>query len=123
MRSRFRSGNIRHSLSSTSADLASLNSQLHDALAVIDDQKRLLDTDMQEQGVLLHKLDAAAKELSDSEEERNRLRRQLADIEGRVVSAMEKVKTSETAREEAQKSLLSTELRLATLDKDYQDVE
>ncbi|KAG8219577.1 hypothetical protein J3R82DRAFT_528 [Butyriboletus roseoflavus] len=92
-------------LSATSADLASSNSQLHDALAVIDNQKQLLGTNAQSDG------------------ECGRLRLQLADVEGQVATVVERAKASEDAREEALQSFLLAEQHLATLNKNCQDIE
>ena len=110
-------------LSAASADLTSSNSQLHDALAVIGSQKQLLVTNVHEHGVLLRKLDAVAEELSESDEERGRLRLQLADVEGEVATAVESAKASEAAREETHQTFLLAEQRFATLDKNCQDIE
>lgn len=110
-------------LSATSADLAFSNSQLHDALAVIDNQKQLLVANAHEHDDLLRKLDAVAKELSESAEECGRLRLQSTDVEGQVVTMVERAKVSEAAREEAQQSFLLVEQRFATLNKNCQDIE
>ncbi|KAF8560108.1 hypothetical protein OG21DRAFT_26712 [Imleria badia] len=110
-------------LSTTSADLASSNAQLHDTLAVIDSQKQLLVTNAHEHDVLLQRLDAVAKDLSESNEERSRLRLRLPDVEGQVATMMESVNASETAREEAHQSFLLAEQRFATLTRNCQDVE
>jgi len=110
-------------LSATSADLASSNSQLNNALAVIGSQKELLVTNAHEHDVLLQKLDVVAGDLSESDEERGRLRRQLADVEGQVDVVMERAKASEVAKEEAHQSSLLAEQRFATLDKNCQDIE
>ena len=110
-------------LSATTADLASSNSRLHDALAVIDTQKQLSGADPHEHDDLLRKFDVVAKELSESDEERDRLHVQLADVEGQVATMVERAKASEDAREEAQRSFHLAEQRLATLSKNCQDIE
>lgn len=110
-------------LSATSADLASSNSQLNDALAVIDSQKELLVTNAHEHHVLLQKLDAVAGELSESDEERGRLHRQLADVEGQVAVVIERAKAAEVAKEEVHQSFILAEQRFATLDKNCQEIE
>lgn len=110
-------------LSAATADLASSNSQLHDALAAIDDQKRSYVIDAQEHDVRLRRLDATAKELSESNEERDRLRHQLTDVEGQVAAMVERARASEAAREEAHQNFLMAEQRFATLNKSYQDIE
>jgi chromosome segregation ATPase len=110
-------------LSATSADLASSNSQLYDAIAVIGSQKQLLVTNAHEHDVLLRKLDAVAEELSESDEERGRLRLQLADVEGQVDTVVESAEASESAREEAHQNFLLAEQRFATLNKNCQDIE
>ena len=95
-------------LSSTIIDLTSSNSQLHDALAVIDSQKQLLTTTEREHDIL-HKLEATAKELSESNEERNRLRLHLATTEEQVSTMVERTEASEAA--------------FAMLNKNSQDIE
>ena len=109
-------------LSATTADLTLSNSQLHDALVVIDNQKQLLVTNAHEHDVL-HKLDATTKELSESNKERDRLRLQLADVEGQVAIMVERAKGSEAAREEAHQCFILAEQRFATLNKNCQDIE
>ena len=110
-------------LSTSSVNLASSNAQLHDTLAVIDNQKQLLASNAHEHHILLQNLDVMAKELSESDEERSCLRLQLSDAEGQVATMMERANASETAKEEAYQNFLLAEQRFATVTKNYQDVE
>lgn len=110
-------------LFATTSDLTSSNSQLHDALAVIDNQKQTLVTNAHQHDVLLLRHDAAAKELSESNKEGDRIRLQLTDVEGQVTLLVERAKVSEAAKEEAHQSFLLAEQRSAILDKNLQDIE
>lgn len=109
-------------LSATSAELASSNSRLFNTLAIIDSQK-LLATNAHEHDVLLQKFDAVAKELSESDDERDRLRSRLAEVDGQVATIMERARASEAAGEDAHQNFLLAEQRLTTLNKNCQDVE
>ncbi|KAF8140526.1 hypothetical protein EV363DRAFT_1393429 [Boletus edulis] len=110
-------------LSATFADLAASNSQLHDTLAVIDDQKQSLSTNVHEHDALLQKFNTVAKELSESDDERGRLRLQLADVEGQFGAVKERANASEAVKEEANQNFLLAEQRFVILNKNYQDIE
>ncbi|KAF9225536.1 hypothetical protein BS17DRAFT_751415 [Gyrodon lividus] len=110
-------------LSIVCTDLASSDSRLRETLALVDRQRQLLGASEQEHERLLQKLETLTEELSQSEQQRSRSSRSVADLEAKIDTLMAQGNTSEAARKETQDNLALAEEQFATLSKFYQDLE
>ncbi|KAF9245857.1 hypothetical protein BU15DRAFT_40870 [Melanogaster broomeanus] len=110
-------------LSTLCASLAASDSRLCETLALVDCQKQSLGASEREHEGLLQKLEALAQNLSQSEEQRSRSSREVADLEAKINTLMAHASASEAAQKEVQETLALKEEQFATLSKSFQDME